>query len=632
MGSPEGSQRISVIHTRPSVICNPNLSEDHSNQDMFEINHRAEQYNHESKYSGMTNVPEGYDPRDIRREEGRMQNSNKYSFPRYYPPQVNPHFHPSPPSPLEWNANHRPSYLPNEGHEVNQNMAFLSERSRELPLTFSPHHHKNTIPSRKTSFNTSPYKSPQKGPSENYGSRLDNSYSSENHQSPNNERYRKLSECSNSSNSTTNENRFAMPESPKCIKIECPSELKEKVGNKPVSNCHVCGDLAIAHMHYGGVCCYSCKAFFRRATQTGKDKKYKCKNDKQCPITYTNRRACQYCRFHKCLNIGMKPNWVLSDEQCNIRFRKVRKDKSVNKANEMQREGTNSIEIENVVKEEHPPIDQGLLMPFTNEEAKSIEFMVESYTLSKETFVFSEENDVLWNKLFNEAQTERKKHDYTTFDLGSLIMTVIKKNIFFVKTNDKFDSMFENDKMALLQKNMSEMCHLRGAIRFDTKSKNFVWYFSKKDQLQMTFEKGSNSKGAASPGTSNDRCLRNALIGRQDMSKFYKDTTSQQIFGIVNKLCEIGLPMEVFLIMINIVLFSSDNVVLENRKEVENNQISYMLFLHRYLNELFGKDSARMKLSQIMGVLVELRELCERSKEEELQRIKMKRVSSDQYQ
>ena len=86
-------------------------------------------------------------------------------------------------------------------------------------------------------------------------------------------------------------------------------------------------------------------------------------------------------------------------------------------------------------------------MPFTNEEAKSIEFMVESYKLSKETFVFLEENDVLWNKLFNEAQAEQRKHEYTTFDLVSLIMTVIKKNIFFVKTNDKFDKLFENDKM-----------------------------------------------------------------------------------------------------------------------------------------------------------------------------------------
>ena len=34
-----------------------------------------------------------------------------------------------------------------------------------------------------------------------------------------------------------------------------------------------------------------------------------------------------FCRFNKCLSIGMKPNWVLSDEQCTIRFRKVRQEK-----------------------------------------------------------------------------------------------------------------------------------------------------------------------------------------------------------------------------------------------------------------------------------------------------------------
>lgn len=614
MGSPEGSHRISVIHTRPSVICNPNICEDRAEDDasnMFEVNNRSEQYEQKSKYARLTNHIDGYDTPEI----DRVPNSTKYNFPRYYPSPVNPYN--TSQNNLEWNPNNRGSYLTSD-----QSLAFLGERSRELPATFSPHNHKNTIPSRKAVLNSSPYASPHKGSGENQ----DKSGTCENqYDCSTTARLRTVSECSNSSNST-NENRFTSTGSPKSIKLECPPDIKDKVGNKPVSNCHVCGDLAIAHMHYGGVCCYSCKAFFRRATQTGKDAVYKCKNEKDCPVTYTNRRACQYCRFHKCLAIGMKPNWVLSDEQCSIRFRKVRKDKSVNKkASEMQREGTNSVEKETVVKEEHPTIDHGLVMPFTNEEAKSIEFMVESYTLSKETFVFSDENDVLWNKLFNEAQAEQKKHDYTTFDLGSLIMTVIKKNIFFVKTNEKFNSLYESDKMTLLQKNMSEMCHLRGAIRFDTKSKNFVWYFSKKDQLQMTFEKGSNS--ASGPGTPNERCLKNALIGRQDMSKFYKDTTSKQIFGIVNNLCEIGLPMEVFLIMINIVLFASDNVVIENRKEVENNQIYYMLMLHRYLNELFGKDCARLKLSQIMGVLVELRELCERSKEEELQRIKMKSVS-----
>ena len=39
---------------------------------------------------------------------------------------------------------------------------------------------------------------------------------------------------------------------------------------RPTIDCPVCGDLAIAHFHYGGMCCYSCKAFFRRVVNTSK--------------------------------------------------------------------------------------------------------------------------------------------------------------------------------------------------------------------------------------------------------------------------------------------------------------------------------------------------------------------------
>jgi hypothetical protein len=53
----------------------------------------------------------------------------------------------------------------------------------------------------------------------------------------------------------------------------------------------------------------------------------------------------------------------------------------------------------------------------------------------------------------------------------------------------------------------------------------------------------------------------------------------------------------------------------------------YNFIRHRYLIELFGTGAARLKLCQIMGVLVELRELCETYKEEELQRIRLKRRS-----
>ena len=43
---------------------------------------------------------------------------------------------------------------------------------------------------------------------------------------------------------------------------------------------------------------------------------------------------------------------------------------------------------------------------------------------------------------------------------------------------------------------------------------------------------GSNSR--------ENKLVQNAMIGQQDISKFYKDTTTKQIFSKVSKLCEIG--------------------------------------------------------------------------------------------
>ena len=79
-------------------------------------------------------------------------------------------------------------------------------------------------------------------------------------------------------------------------------------------------------------------------------------------------------------------------------------------------------------------------MPFTLEEVRTVQYMIDSYNLSKETFVFSEQNDLLFRRLFQDSESSpdsSKKYDYSSFDVGSLIVTVIKKNVFFVRTIDK---------------------------------------------------------------------------------------------------------------------------------------------------------------------------------------------------
>ena len=76
--------------------------------------------------------------------------------------------------------------------------------------------------------------------------------------------------------------------------------------------CQVCGDVANDHMHYGAIACYSCRAFFRRGVNNNAP--YFCSQNQCCSITKQSRKHCQYCRFQKCLGIGMKGTWVMTEE------------------------------------------------------------------------------------------------------------------------------------------------------------------------------------------------------------------------------------------------------------------------------------------------------------------------------
>ena len=244
---------------------------------------------------------------------------------------------------------------------------------------------------------------------------------------------------------------------------------------RPVSDCHVCGDRAIAHMHYGGICCYSCKAFFRRAVQNGKDKTYKCKKDMDCEVSVNTRRGCQKCRFEKCKEIGMTASWVLSDEQCEIRFGKGKLKRKPNKSGNILDE---DVPMEKLTA--HKTNYTSNPNPFTKEDELTVVHMMCVYEASKEMIHFSDENLFLSDKIFGKPE----KHDYSLNEMNSLVSTVIKKNIFFMGDNHFFKNLSFNDRKKLLSKNMTEMCHVRGALRFNVNNKSFQWYFSSKDKPQ----------------------------------------------------------------------------------------------------------------------------------------------------
>ena len=66
------------------------------------------------------------------------------------------------------------------------------------------------------------------------------------------------------------------------------------------------------YVHYGAICCYGCRAFFRRAHQTSRSPKFVCKSLKMgntarigmCSIDTKCTKQCKYCRHQRCLKAG----------------------------------------------------------------------------------------------------------------------------------------------------------------------------------------------------------------------------------------------------------------------------------------------------------------------------------------
>ncbi|KAK1787033.1 hypothetical protein P4O66_017413, partial [Electrophorus voltai] len=74
--------------------------------------------------------------------------------------------------------------------------------------------------------------------------------------------------------------------------------------------CPVCGD-KVSGYHYGLLTCESCKGFFKRTVQN--NKRYTCSQNQDCGIDKTQRKRCPFCRFQKCLSVGMRLEAVRAD-------------------------------------------------------------------------------------------------------------------------------------------------------------------------------------------------------------------------------------------------------------------------------------------------------------------------------
>ena len=106
--------------------------------------------------------------------------------------------------------------------------------------------------------------------------------------------------------------------------------VAENMSKKPdlESRCLVCEEPASGHLYYGGQSCYSCRVFFRRCVL--KPSINACRNkdtsSTPCNINVNTRSNCQYCRFRKCMSIGMDPEAVSTYQSSKVAVKDILED------------------------------------------------------------------------------------------------------------------------------------------------------------------------------------------------------------------------------------------------------------------------------------------------------------------
>lgn len=97
--------------------------------------------------------------------------------------------------------------------------------------------------------------------------------------------------------------------------------------------CPICGD-RVSGYHYGLPTCESCKGFFKRTVQNRKE--YHCTEHGNCTIDRVHRKRCAYCRFQKCLTVGMRVDAVRKDRMRGGRSRRGRTTYQSNEIDSIQ--------------------------------------------------------------------------------------------------------------------------------------------------------------------------------------------------------------------------------------------------------------------------------------------------------
>ncbi|KAK8398730.1 hypothetical protein O3P69_004085 [Scylla paramamosain] len=348
---------------------------------------------------------------------------------------------------------------------------------------------------------------------------------------------------------TSPEPYTVVDEQKRCQKRQ-KKEAKEK--SKEDKRCGVCGDAARS-MHFGGMACDSCKAFFRRSVQSGAYKTFQCPESENCPISKTNRKVCQYCRFKKSQENGMEISWVMSET-----------DRMVLWKNRLAKQ--RHVQEERIKDKMYGDLPRSL----DPQEADKLKNLT-----------------ALQENTFSSIPYPSDCYGDTVEALANLFVCICKKlGMFFYKI-EEFQEVCKNDQSLLLKNGIGMSIYLHGAYLYDNEKK--TW-----------------------PAESNKEALKIPPVTLGTLRKFtVVPEAFEAIMKFYNKYAR-DLKDEIVLSLISVIaFFQPDDPQFQDPGKIQDIQLKYLAYLQHYLQAKEGDSGVKVTFPKLLVGLADVKEILE---------------------
>ncbi|KAK2906530.1 hypothetical protein Q8A67_005515 [Cirrhinus molitorella] len=215
--------------------------------------------------------------------------------------------------------------------------------------------------------------------------------------------------------------------------------------------CRICGDRA-SGFHYGVHACEGCKGFFRRTIRM-KLEYEKC--ERSCKIQKKSRNKCQFCRFQKCLMLGMSHDAIRYGRMPEAEKRKLVAGLL---AGEKSSQNSSGSDLKSLAKRVNNAYLKNLNM--TKKKARNI---LTGKTNASPPFVIHDmdslwqaENGLVWNQVINGAPPNKEIGVHVFYRCQCTTVETVRELTEFSKSIPGFVDLFLNDQVTLLKYGVHE--------------------------------------------------------------------------------------------------------------------------------------------------------------------------------